>query len=238
MNSEGRGGAREPAAAETATEEVEAPGNEGARDGENVGNVGGVEDVEAQAGDAEEGEMLLELVLAEHAARGAPEPPPDARIEGVVIGRLVGFAASGDPLVNFAGSPQGQGLAARAAAALREGDLGRRVALMFEGGSPSKPIVLGLIHEPAITPAHAEAPAPANATVAPDSPAPIMIAEGTEARVDGERVVFTAEKEIVLQCGKASITLTRAGKILIRGAYLLARSTGVNRIQGGSVQIN
>ena len=33
-------------------------------------------------------------------------------------------------------------------------------------------------------------------------------------------------------------TLTRAGKILIRGAYLLARSSGVNRIQGGSVQIN
>jgi hypothetical protein len=55
---------------------------------------------------------------------------------------------------------------------------------------------------------------------------------------DGERLVFSAEKEIVLRCGNASITLTRAGKVLIRGAYLLARSSGVNRIQGGSVQIN
>ncbi|MEP7119602.1 MAG: hypothetical protein ABJE95_01785, partial [Byssovorax sp.] len=36
----------------------------------------------------------------------------------------------------------------------------------------------------------------------------------------------------------SSITLTRAGKILIRGAYVLTRSSGVNRIQGGSVQIN
>ena len=37
---------------------------------------------------------------------------------------------------------------------------------------------------------------------------------------------------------KASITLTSAGKILLRGAYILNRSSGVNRIKGGSVQIN
>ena len=44
--------------------------------------------------------------------------------------------------------------------------------------------------------------------------------------------------EIELRCGKASLILTRAGKVLIRGAYLLSRSSGVNRIKGGSVQIN
>ena len=49
---------------------------------------------------------------------------------------------------------------------------------------------------------------------------------------------ITAEKEIVLKCGKASITLTKAGKVIIRGTYLLNRSSGVNRIKGGSVQIN
>ena len=50
--------------------------------------------------------------------------------------------------------------------------------------------------------------------------------------------MLTAEREIVLKCGKASITLTRAGKVIIRGAYVLSRSSGVNRIVGGSVQIN
>ena len=50
--------------------------------------------------------------------------------------------------------------------------------------------------------------------------------------------MLTAEHEIVLRCGKASLTLTRAGKVLIRGTYLLSRSSGVNRIKGGSVQIN
>jgi hypothetical protein len=47
-----------------------------------------------------------------------------------------------------------------------------------------------------------------------------------------------AAEELVLRCGDASITLTRAGKIILRGTYLLSRSSGVNRIKGGSVQIN
>jgi len=51
-------------------------------------------------------------------------------------------------------------------------------------------------------------------------------------------LVFEAEKEIVLKCGKSSITLTKAGKVLIRGAYLLSRSSGANRIKGGSVHLN
>jgi hypothetical protein len=55
---------------------------------------------------------------------------------------------------------------------------------------------------------------------------------------DSERLVLTAEREIVLQCGSASITLTRAGKIIIRGEYVVTRAAGVNRILGGSVQIN
>lgn len=59
-----------------------------------------------------------------------------------------------------------------------------------------------------------------------------------EVLVDGRRITFTAETEIVLRCGKSSITLTRAGKIIISGEYVVSRSSGVNRIRGGSVQIN
>jgi len=58
------------------------------------------------------------------------------------------------------------------------------------------------------------------------------------AYVDGKRVVLEGREEVVLKCGEASITLTKAGKILICGKYLLNRSTGVNRIMGGSVQVN
>jgi hypothetical protein len=58
------------------------------------------------------------------------------------------------------------------------------------------------------------------------------------AELDGERVVLSAEREISLKCGEASITLTAAGKILIRGTYVLTRSSGANRIKGATVEIN
>jgi len=59
-----------------------------------------------------------------------------------------------------------------------------------------------------------------------------------EVLADGESIRINGQKEIVLRCGLASITLTRDGKILLRGAYVQSRSSGVNRIKGASVQIN
>ena len=59
-----------------------------------------------------------------------------------------------------------------------------------------------------------------------------------EVDADGERLIVSAKEQVVIRCGKASITLTKAGKVLIQGAYVLSRSSGVNRIKGGSVQLN
>jgi hypothetical protein len=56
--------------------------------------------------------------------------------------------------------------------------------------------------------------------------------------IDGKTLEFTGRESVTLRCGQASITLTEDGKILIRGTYLQSRSSGVNRIQGGSVQVN
>ena len=53
-----------------------------------------------------------------------------------------------------------------------------------------------------------------------------------------EEIVVMAAKQLTLRCGKSSITLTAAGKIIIRGKYIVSRSSGVHRIKGGSVQIN
>jgi hypothetical protein len=97
--------------------------------------------------------------------------------------------------------------------------VGREVALLFIEGDAQRPLVVGLVQPPLANPA---------------APAVVPVA----AQVDGQRIEFVADQEIVLRCGKASITLTRAGKVLIEGAYILTRSSGVNRIKGGSVQIN
>ena len=55
---------------------------------------------------------------------------------------------------------------------------------------------------------------------------------------DGQRITVSAREQLVLRCGEASITLTKAGKVLIEGTYVSSRSSGVNRIKGGSVQLN
>ena len=148
------------------------------------------------------------------------------RLDGVVIGTIVGLDEAGAPLVDFPVNPVGRPTPARATVALGKAELGREVALLFEGGDPCKPIIMGLLQQ------LEKIPSTSPENVRSEQHNPLEVA------IDGERLVFTAKKEIVLRCGKASITLTRAGKVLIRGAYLLSRSSGVNRIKGGSVQIN
>jgi hypothetical protein len=96
----------------------------------------------------------------------------------------------------------------------------QQAIVLFENGDRRKPIIIGFVET--VQPEPAE----------PDR-APII-----EADVDGKRVRVTAQDEIVLQCGSASVTLRRNGRVIIRGTYVESRSEGTNRIKGGQVQIN
>jgi len=146
--------------------------------------------------------------------------PPRARIDGALIGRLVAFKNDGTvPLVTYEGQPASAALPARATLDLHGAHIGRDVVLMFEEGDPHRPIVLGCLHD-------------SSARSLPEKPGQV------EMDVDGQRLVVTAKEQLVLRCGKASITLTRAGKVLFHGTYVSNRSTGVLRLKGGSVQIN
>src|SRR5262249_862377 len=136
-------------------------------------------------------ETLLELVLAEHDARVALEEGAalPERIDGVVIGRLAALGEGGMPLGTFTGAPA-DGFPAHGMGGVGGGEGGGGVGLLLEGGDPRRPVVMGKMH----TPGAARRPT---------------------ASADGERLELTADKEIVLRCGKASITLTRAGKIIL-----------------------
>lgn len=89
--------------------------------------------------------------------------------------------------------------------------VGRTVTVAFLEGDPARPVVLGVVGGAAAVPV---------------------------ARVDGERVVLEANRELELRCGKASIHLTADGRVTIRGADVVSRSSGLNRIKGAAVRIN
>ena len=139
---------------------------------------------------------------------------------GVVTGELVGIADEGrTPLVAYSGQSGTAAVAARSVVDLHGAHVGKKVVLMFEGNDLGKPVVMGVLRDA-------------------DPPSLEQRAGNVEVDVDGERMIVSAKRQLVLRCGKASITLTNAGKVLIEGAYVSTRSTGVNRIKGGSVQMN
>jgi hypothetical protein len=169
---------------------------------------------------------LLELEIEEGPPAGCAEvAPPAGVMTGVVVGTLNALSAGGQPVVCFR-DDAGRMLQAvgRTTVALATSDAGREVVLQFERGDPSKPIILGLLRE--VVPAAADDTRGAGPSAEPS------------AEIDAETVRLASRQQLVLRCGEASITLTSAGKVLIRGTYIDSRSSGVNRIKGGSVQIN
>lgn len=152
--------------------------------------------------------------------RQTTRQPVGDRITGIRVGTLVGMTDAGRiPLVVFAGQEGSAAVAARATTDLHGSHVGRDVVLMFEDGDPRLPIVMGCMALQTGWPA-AEGPG------------------RVEVDADGERLIVSANEQLVLRCGKATITLTKAGKVLIQGTYVSSYSTGVVRIKGGSVQLN
>jgi len=152
------------------------------------------------------------------------------QIEGVKVGEIVEITKNGEVLINYPGNTIGK-LKARFAKSLNLEELqqvataNQEVLLLFENNDPHRPIIIDLLHSMIDD-------------IAESSALDLEMQAPQDVSIDGKTITFDAKEQIVLRCGKASITLTKAGKILIRGAYLLNRSSGVNRIKGGSVQIN
>jgi hypothetical protein len=55
---------------------------------------------------------------------------------------------------------------------------------------------------------------------------------------EADELVLEAKKQLILRCGAGSITIREDGKILIKGKDLVSHAKRLNRIRGGSVQIN
>lgn len=155
-------------------------------------------------------------VLLQRSATGSTCSVP---LPGVVIGELVAITENGrTPLVVYPGQPGTAALCARATIDVHGRHIGKPIVLSFEQGNPALPIIIGALRD--------------DENRAPDGGGQV------EVDADGERLIVTAKEKLVLRCGEASITLTKSGRIVIDGSYVVSRARGTNRVQGGSVQLN
>lgn len=103
----------------------------------------------------------------------------------------------------------------------QEKSIGRQVLVVFENGDPDLPIITGVMEN-----------------VLEDIIEIEMPEEPVKATIDNKKQLFEAKEQITLKCGQASITLNKHGKIVIKGAEVISRASGTNKIKGSNIQLN
>jgi hypothetical protein len=160
------------------------------------------EDDAASAG-TDEASRLLTGAAKHTESRSAPGAA------GIVTAEIAGADPDGRPRVVWPGGPPA-GAAAQTVWMERPPDWadckGLRVAVGFEEGDQTRPVVLGLRDRPP-----------------QGKPRTLRIESG---------------EELTLECGESKIVLRADGSITILGVKVVSRARGVNKIRGGSVQIN
>ncbi|ROQ18499.1 MULTISPECIES: hypothetical protein [Marinimicrobium] len=150
-----------------------------------------------------------------------------------LVGTLAGFTEQGAPEVSVVVDGQRCSLVTLPALPVSRADLGRQAVVKNATGEVTTPLLMGFVHTPLELTLEAgqgdrseprSRQAQAMSVEVDDAPARDLVMEGQE--------------KLVLRCGSASITLTEAGKIILRGRHLVSRSEGVNRILGASIQMN
>ena len=131
------------------------------------------------------------------------------QLPSVVLGQIVGVDPQGAPRVSWQDGPAATAQAVWMANPPAWPEcVGVDVVLGFIDGDEQRPIILGLLGGPRVS-----APKP-------------------------ETLRIESGRELVIECGEAKIALRADGRIEIRGTHIISRSSGPNKIKGGSVFIN
>jgi len=136
------------------------------------------------------------------------------------VGRIVAVTQAGSAVVDFPDNKVGPILARSILQVSPEQepiDSNSPVLLVFERGDPALPIIVGFVRDELM----------ALRTKRPQA-----------APVGAQKVTLDAKSEILLRCGKSSILLRKDGKIVVKGAHIVSRSSGPHKIKGASVNIN
>ncbi len=131
-----------------------------------------------------------------------------------LTGRVTGLAPSGKAFVQLEGHLSGP-IEARSLVPLATIGSAAEVLVQITSDVAAVPVIMGVLD--------------------PETTSDLTVVDSSGISTSLE---LTAERELTLRCGKASITLTKEGKIILRGTYISSRSSGPNRIKGGSVHLN
>ena len=139
-----------------------------------------------------------------------------------IVGRIVRITEDGRAVVDYPGNPMGPIEARSVAQAPPEGngigDVEVPVLLVFENGDKTLPIIVGIIrntlHQSDLS---------KRITLSINKPKDVLL--------DGKKMVFEAKEEIELRCGKSTVTLRKDGKIIIKGAEIISRASGINQLK-------
>ncbi|WP_280152286.1 DUF6484 domain-containing protein [Piscinibacter sp. XHJ-5] len=142
-----------------------------------------------------------------------------AGASALVVGELLALADRGRiAIVMHSPGVEQAALRAESVVDLHAAHVGREVLLGFVDGDARRPVVLGVLAPRGWPLEH--------------PPGQVQV------DADGERMIVSAEHQLVLRCGKSSLTLHSDGRVEIRGETVLTQAAGANRIRGGSVQLN
>jgi hypothetical protein len=145
------------------------------------------------------------------------------------IGKIVDIDERGCPMVDFQGNPLGPIRALSTVSipinSCKHDLKSTSVLLLFQDEDLSAPIIIGVIRD----------------SLFRDSS--LLLREQSkkkpkEVTIDGEQLIFEANKEILLRCGKGSIAIYSDGTIVVKGTQITSRASGRQKIRGSSVNIN
>lgn len=172
----------------------------------------------------------------------------------VFIATLAGISDDGQALIQCEELYKSGPIQAISTVEIEPRRIGLQVALMFVEGDIQRPIVVGYIRNQLIEMLDTYQSLQEKADSHSSSVEDVVIFESSIEKttqditnttpdkgkvvLDKDTLLLEANDEICFKCGESSITLASDGKITIRGKYILNRASGLNRILGGSVNIN
>jgi hypothetical protein len=129
---------------------------------------------------------------------------------GFISGNVVSLQRDGQIFVDFVQNPLGP-LPARTLT--EDLHVGAKVLLTFDGGDPTRPIVLGIIYDRSRV-------------------------QGRTLHLRASRIVLEADNELSLKCGEGAFEARRDGRVSVKGRDVVSHASRTNKVRGATVQIN